>query len=59
MALTRRFVALDHTWDEEKAALEAARAEACGRADGLVLKQVQARSYIHSTFEALVVPEGI
>ena len=58
-ALTRRFVALDHTWDEEKAALEAARAQACSRADGLVLELVQARSYIHSTFEGLVIPEGI
>ena len=43
-ALTQRFVSLYHTWDEERAALEA------GRANGLVLELVQARSYIHSIF---------
>lgn len=48
-ALTRRFITLDHTWDEEKAALEAGRAKACSSADGLALEPVQARSYIHST----------
>ena len=48
-ALTRRFAALDHTWDEKRATLEAGRAEASSRADGLALELVQARAYIHST----------
>ena len=43
-ALTRRFAALDYTWDKERAALEAS-----SRANGLALELVQARSYIHST----------
>lgn len=47
-ALTRRSVALDHTWDEERATLEACRAEASRRADGLALELLQVRSYIHS-----------
>ena len=41
--LTQRFSTLNHTWDEESAALEA------GRADGLALELVQAKAYIHST----------
>jgi len=48
-ALTQRFAALDHTWDEERAALEVGRAEASSRVDGLALELVQARSYVHST----------
>ena len=32
--LTQRFSALDHTWDEEKATLEAGKAEASSRTDG-------------------------
>ena len=47
-ALTRRFAALDHIWDEERAALEAGRAVASSRADELALELLQARSYIHS-----------
>ena len=46
-ALTWRFIALDHTWDEERAALEADRATASSRADDLALELLQARSYIH------------
>ena len=34
MDLTQRFSALDHTWDEEKATLEAGKAEASSRTDG-------------------------
>ena len=41
--LTQRFSTLNHTWDEESAALEV------GRADGLALELVQAKAYIHST----------
>lgn len=48
-ATTRRFATLDHTWDEERAAMEASKAEASSRANGLALELVQARSYIHST----------
>lgn len=48
MDLTQRFAALDHSWDEEKVALEANRAKANGRADGLALELLQVRAYIHS-----------
>ena len=48
-SLTQRFATLDYTWDEERAVLEAGRAEASNRADGLALELVQARSYIYST----------
>ena len=37
-ALTWRFAALDHTWDEEKATLKVGRAEASSKADGLALE---------------------
>ena len=37
-ALTQRFAALDHTLDEERAALEAGRAAASSRADDLALE---------------------
>ena len=46
--LTRRFAALDHTWDEERDAHKASRAKA-SRVDGLALELVQAKAYIHST----------
>lgn len=57
-ALTRRFTTLDYTWDEERATLEAGKAEACSRANGLVLELVQARSYIHSTLSMKYGREG-
>ena len=38
--LTQRFATLDHSWDEEWAALEAGKAEASSRADGLALELV-------------------
>ena len=48
--LTQRFATLDHTWDEERATLEAGRAEASSKTNGLALELVQARAaYIHST----------
>ena len=47
--LTQRFAILDHTWDEERAVMEASRAEASSRANGLALELVQAKAYIHST----------
>ena len=46
--LTQRFVALDHIWDEGRAALKAGRVVASSRADDLALELLQARSYIHS-----------
>ena len=49
MDLTQRICALDHTWEEERAALEVGRAEASSRVDGLALEIVQAKAYIHST----------
>ena len=52
-ALTCRVAALDHTWDEEKATLEAS-----DRADGSALELVQARSYIHSTLSMEFGQEG-
>ena len=57
-AITRRFAALDHTWDEKRVAMEDGRAEACSRADGLVLELVQVRSYIHSTLSTEYGREG-
>ena len=36
--LTQRFAILDHTWDEERAVMEASRAEASSRANGLALE---------------------
>ena len=45
----QRLAIVDHTWDEERTILEAGRAEASSRADGLALELVWARSYIHST----------
>ena len=47
--LTQRFATLDHTWDEERDALEARRVEASSKADGLGLELVQVKAYIHST----------
>ena len=44
---------MDHTWDEEKATLEAS-----DRADGSALELVQARSYIHSTLSMEFGQEG-
>ena len=49
-ALTRRFSTLDHTWDEERAALEASRAKVGSWIDGLALELVQVRSYIHGVW---------
>ena len=49
MSLTQGFATLDHSWDEERAVLEARRAKASNMADGLTLELVQARAYIHST----------
>ena len=46
---TQMFAALDHTWDKERAALEASRAEASSKTEGLALELVEARAYIHST----------
>ena len=46
--LTQRFATLDHTWDEERATLEAGRVAASSKADDLALELLQARSYIHS-----------
>ena len=56
--LTQRFTALDHTWDEERATLEAGRAEASSKANGLALELVQARAYIHSTLSMEYGQEG-
>ena len=47
--LTQRFTALDHTWVEERTALEAGRAEISSRVDGSALELVQAKAYIHFT----------
>ena len=51
-ALTQRFPTLDHTWDEERAALEVGRATASSRAYDLTLELLQVRSYIYSTLSA-------
>ena len=57
-AFTRRFAALDHTWDEERAALEASRFTASSQADDLALDLLQAKSYIHSTLSMEYGREG-
>ena len=56
--LTQRFATLDHTWDKERATLEAGRVWASSRADGFALELVQARSYIHSTLSIEYGREG-
>ena len=58
VALTRRFALFNHTWDEERAALEAGRAETSSRVDGLALELVQAKAYIHSTLSMEYGREG-
>ena len=57
-ALTRRFAILDHTWDEERAALEVGKAGASSRVDDLALELVQVRAYIHSTLSMEYGQEG-
>ena len=39
---------MDHTWVEEKVALEASRVETSSRVDGLALELVQEKAYIYS-----------
>ena len=56
--LNQRFTTLDHTWDEERDTLEASRAEASSKADGLGLELVQAKAYIHSTLSIEYKREG-
>ena len=56
--LTQRFTTLNHTWVEERAALEAGRVETSSRADGLALELVQAKAYIHSTLSMEYRREG-
>ena len=51
MALTQRFAALDHTWDEEKAALKAGRVTTSNRANDLALELLQVKTYIHSALD--------
>ena len=51
VALTRRFATLDHTWDEERAILEACKAVASNRANDLALKLLQVKSCIHSALD--------
>ena len=43
---TQRFATLYHTWDEERAALEADRANASRRADVLALEYRQGPTFI-------------
>ena len=47
--LTQRVATLDNTWDEERVALQAGKAETSSKADGLAMELVQAKAYIHST----------
>ena len=49
---------MDHNWDEEQAELEADKAEASSRADGLTLERVQAKAYIHSTLRMVYGRKG-
>ena len=56
--LTQKFAALDHTWENERPALEADKAEASSKANGLTLELVQAKAYIHSTLSMEYGQEG-
>ena len=56
--LTQRFATLDHTWDKERVALEAGRAEASSKVDSLALELVQAKAYVHSTLSMEYRREG-
>ena len=56
--LTQRFATLDHTWNEERAALEAGRAKASSKANGLAPELAQAKAYIHSTLSIEYGREG-
>ena len=47
--LTQRFAVLGQTSDEERAIVDASRAEASSKADHLALRLLKARSFIHST----------
>ena len=47
--LTQRFIVLGQTNDKEKAIVEANCAKASSRVDDLVLRLLEARSFIHST----------
>ena len=49
---------MDNTWEEERAALEAGRAEASSKADDLAMELLQAKSYIHSTLSMEYGREG-
>ena len=49
---------MDHTWVEEKVALEASRVETSSRVDGLALELVQAKAYIYSTLSMEYGREG-
>ena len=46
--LTQRFTILGQTRDEERAIVEASRAEASNKADDLALQLLEAKSFIHS-----------
>ena len=56
--LTQRLVALDHTWVEERAVLEADRAETSSGTDCLALELVQVKAYIHSILSMEYGKEG-
>lgn len=47
--LTQRFIVLGQMSDEERAIVEASRAEASSKADDLTLRLLKARSFIHSS----------
>ena len=51
-------VVVDHTWDEERATLEAGKAKANSRADGLALGLLQVKAYIHSALSMEYGREG-
>jgi len=57
-ALTWRFATLDHTWDEERAILEADKVAASSQANDLALELLQAKSYIHSALDIEYGREG-
>ena len=56
--LTQRLVALDHTWVEERAVLEADRAETRSGTNCLALELVQVKAYIHSILSMEYGQEG-
>ena len=56
--LTQRFATLDHTWDEERYALEPSKVATSSRVIDLALMLLQVKSYVHFALEIEYGREG-